>query len=143
MNTLIDFLRARLDDEDRLAREADANKENGWWWGPDAESAPERHIAHWDPTRVLAEIAAKRRILNVLEPFAAFDMHPVKAQSASREEWYVVTAARDAIKLLALPYAGHPHYREEWALNGYAPDAKERIAALPDGTITADFRVEQ
>jgi hypothetical protein len=49
----------------------------------------------WDPARVLAECAAKRRIVS----FAA-DL---------TEE-----GTDDLLRLLALPYADHPGYRQEW-----------------------------
>lgn len=48
------------------------------------------HVAAWDPTRVLAEVAAKRAILDGLPP----------------EHW--------AVRLVALPYADQPGYRDEW-----------------------------
>jgi Family of unknown function (DUF6221) len=58
--------------------------------GRDAE-----HIAAWHPTRVLAECAAKRRLLEAAGV----------ADGATREL---------LLRSLALPYAGHPDYREEW-----------------------------
>jgi hypothetical protein len=51
-------------------------------------------IARWDPARVLAECAAKRRIV---EMYAGQHGQP-----------YV-------LHFLALPYADHPDYRQEWA----------------------------
>ncbi|MGY1740154.1 MULTISPECIES: DUF6221 family protein [unclassified Blastococcus] len=53
--------------------------------GRDAE-----HIAAWHPTRVLAECAAKRRVL---------------AACAGDEE---------LLRSLAAPHADHPDFREEW-----------------------------
>ncbi|MGW4757738.1 DUF6221 family protein [Streptomyces chartreusis] len=55
-----------------------------------------RHIAEWDPARVLREIDAKRRILATL-----------------REEGGDRMFA-DIFQLLALPYADRPGYREQW-----------------------------
>jgi hypothetical protein len=52
------------------------------------------HIARWDPARVLAECAAKRRIV---EMYAGQHGQP-----------YV-------LHFLTLPYAAHPDYRQEWA----------------------------
>lgn len=57
--------------------------------GRDAE-----HIAAWHPTRVLAECRAKRQVLDA-----------VAADGATREL---------VLRSLALPYADHPDYREEW-----------------------------
>ena len=61
------------------------------------------HIVRHDPARVLAEVAAKRRIVDGLadaDPYSGY-----------------ITAtftAEDALRLLALPYADRPGYREEW-----------------------------
>ncbi len=51
-----------------------------------------RHIAHWDPARVLVECGTKRRLLE-----ECGTVGPV---------W--------PLRLLALPYADHPDYRQEW-----------------------------
>jgi hypothetical protein len=53
--------------------------------GRDAE-----HIAAWHPTRVLAECRAKRQVL----------------EACGDDE--------QVLRCLALPYADHPDYREEW-----------------------------
>jgi hypothetical protein len=57
--------------------------------GRDAE-----HIAAWHPTRVLAECRAKRQVVE-----------GVTADEATRDL---------VLRTLALPYADHPDYREEW-----------------------------
>ena len=108
---LITWLRAQLDEDDRVARRVEPNQapvdlramvtREG--------SAPFLII---DSARVLAEIDAKRRIL---------DLHPPQ-QSNGRSycdcmaedgviygEWPCLT-----VRLLALPYAGREGYREEW-----------------------------
>lgn len=67
------------------------------------------HIAEHDPARVLREIDAKRQMLStIVEGVAAFDgMDPMTT---------VIDAdvGDDLLKLLALPYADRPGYREEW-----------------------------
>jgi hypothetical protein len=50
---------------------------------------PANHIARWDPARVLAECEARRRIVTECG-------------------WETV------MRHLALPYADHPDYRDEW-----------------------------
>jgi len=72
------------------------------------------HIARHDPARVLAECAAKRRIVRRAQA----------AESALREPdlddgtYFIRRSCRDSWVLalgdLALPYADHPDYREEW-----------------------------
>jgi hypothetical protein len=118
---LITFLRARLDEDEALALAASPGP-----WHPDAESyevlaadditvcdgfalsgpqlrATTEHIARWDPARVLAEVAAKRAVVDGL---AAADPHA----------GYITGTftARHALWLLAQSYADHPDYREEW-----------------------------
>lgn len=67
-------------------------------WGPvpiaraHAYVAQAQHIAMHDPPRVLAECRAKRKI-------------------GARA---VADGDEDTLKLLALPYADHPQYREDW-----------------------------
>jgi hypothetical protein len=56
------------------------------------------HIARWDPARVLAEVDAKRQILDL-----ATDVTEMSHDTADT-----------MIRLLALPYADRPGYREEW-----------------------------
>ncbi len=55
------------------------------------------HIATWNPARVLVECEGKRRITNVVPlSTGAKVMH------------------RKVLGLLALPYADHPEYQQEW-----------------------------
>ncbi len=62
-----------------------------------------QHIACHDPARVLAEIDAKRRIIDALDV--------TEDRQIPAEAWLVGNEIKKAI---ALPYAGHPDYREEW-----------------------------
>jgi hypothetical protein len=59
------------------------------------------HIARHDPARVLAEVVAKRRILDLFTP-------PVSEWGSETLRLYGLA------QLLALPYADRPGYREEW-----------------------------
>ena len=63
-----------------------------------------KHIARHDPARVLAECAAKRRIVVNLEEF--------RGESSWDDEKNV--NGLYLLRLLALPYADHPAYREDW-----------------------------
>ncbi len=64
------------------------------------------HIARHDPARVLADVAAKRRIMDL----HAIGHDPCDAHDASFE-----SIPCDTMRLLALPYAEHESYRPEWA----------------------------
>ncbi|WP_278235224.1 DUF6221 family protein [Isoptericola sp. AK164] len=114
------FLYRRLDDDADAASEANAAR-----WSPagnavefQIRSAPLQdgvaqsrlaalnranvwHIVNWAPPRVLAEVEAKRRIIRVCldEPAVPEDLGLRRTQ---------------VLRLLSLPYAGHPHYRPEW-----------------------------
>lgn len=56
------------------------------------------HVARWQPSRVLAECEAKRRIVEEVLPIHP-DYDPLYVQ-----------------RLLALPYADHPDYDQSWRL---------------------------
>jgi len=69
------------------------------------------HIARWDPARVLAEVDAKRSILNEWQRwYTAEDMD----YDRRRTEYERAEALSVVVKLLALPYAGREGWREEW-----------------------------
>ncbi|WP_075737515.1 DUF6221 family protein [Streptomyces acidiscabies] len=143
MDDLATWLRACLDEDERLAREATAGPWSrmgqrvldpsppsdrlgiGMAVGHAAATADfnetAEHIAEHDPARVLREVDAKRRI--VAE-------HPAGAGWDGRDVDGLVcrTCAEDSsdggrsgdpfpcttLRLLALPYADRPGYREEW-----------------------------
>lgn len=120
MSDLIAWLRAQLDDDERVARAAADGPARATWTYIEDDRAlpyvvsthpgadrrmvahPEEleygpHIARHDPARVLADIAAKRAILDG----HALDTH-----------WCPMG---DALLLaLAQPYAGRDGWREEW-----------------------------
>jgi len=64
------------------------------------------HIIRWDPARVLAEVEAKRAILNEYV-LAAADLSPFDEMASGRER-----AVRAVLRLLALPYSDRPDYEE-------------------------------
>ncbi|MEU6233851.1 DUF6221 family protein [Kitasatospora sp. NPDC047058] len=129
---LVAFLRARLDEDERIARRT---RQPGYQWRNfdmdgelrDSDNAgtvayiphanDRTHIARHDPARVLAEVDAKRHIIDLYE--AAHERHLNKAErlspSAMRRRAGRREALDDTLCLLALPYAGHPDYRPEWA----------------------------
>lgn len=111
VDELITWLRAQLDDDERVARAAwpDCTPDD-----PRASDEDIRHIARWDPARVLAEVEAKRRILD-LAPAAV--MRALGTQDPDFRDGYL-DAHEEAVKLLAQPYAGRPGWREEWRAEG-------------------------
>ena len=63
--------------------------------------ADARHIASWDPSRVLAEVEAKRRVITIWE---------------TQMESYGADAAEEAVRALAQPFSDRPGFRDEWRL---------------------------
>lgn len=121
MTAIVAFLRARLDEDEQAARAA-GNRQ--WLVGdntislwPEREDdgfmswptrADARHAAKWEPARVLREIGAKRE---ALDHYERIRQHTVRSDEA-----YVLAegAVRKHIQIMALPYADHPDYRQEW-----------------------------
>lgn len=66
------------------------------------------HIARHDPARVLSEIDAKRRLL-ALHARA----HHQCVTEDGPTQWHAADPCT-TLRLLALPYADRPGYREEW-----------------------------
>ena len=117
---MVAFLRARLDEDEQAARAA-----GGRIWSVDDEGccvledgvilettgrmdayrdADVRHVAQWDPARVLAEVEAKRRILDKLDE--------IERIVDAREVWSI--DVDDLRRDLALPYRDHPDYDPAW-----------------------------
>lgn len=136
--TLVEFLRARLDEDEQMARAA--GEEGSRWtdhYGsvhaedtddpgvpvvynegrPTDEQAA--HIARHDPARVLAEVEAKRRIIELHTARGVPGGPPflwacnVCDRSPVDWEWTTLWPC-PTLRLLALPWAGHDDYREEW-----------------------------
>jgi hypothetical protein len=135
-NDLTTWLRAQLDDDAQRANEA--STQSAWWIDeagdrfvrdttrrviaecPDPDDAA--HIAGWGPKRVLAEVDAKRRLIEMHTPIV---LRRVVDSSAPQD----VTACDydtdpdgagwvaypcETLRLLALPYADRPGHRSEW-----------------------------
>lgn len=84
----------------------------GWGhdaWGLNVSEADAAHIAHHDPARVLAEVDAKRGIVGLMARMLN------AAEGDSEVDHYGgLSAAEDTLRLIALPYAGHPDYQDDW-----------------------------
>lgn len=114
MDELVDFLRAQFDEEADEARAAggdewrrqdhpldtvavyDSQGEPVVYDEGEPSEAQQVHIARHDPARVLRDVDAKRRVLDTLHEEGGDRMFA------------------DIFRLLALPYADRPGYREEW-----------------------------
>ena len=106
--TLTEFLLARIAEDEAAARVAgawlrapDGHNDDVLWSVADGQAEPFLaqyavgrhfdHIAHHDPARVLAECEAKRQLI----------------ERVGNPNWA-------GFNILALPYADHPDYQQEW-----------------------------
>ncbi len=113
------FLLARIAEDQRLAAEAAAATGQESWDGVPGVLPREAadHVAHHDPARVLAECAAKRRLVLACRD-ARPDLHLLGARPQGLDFPLPPTdqhqLAALTLALLALPYAAHPDYRPAW-----------------------------
>lgn len=145
MDDLVAWLRNRIGDDYEMAQVADALTRPPWVSQVTRDASdynegkivdgdglavvhvedqtPERavaeHIARWDPARVLAELDAKRRILDEHERTECQGhAEPwVEHGAACRYRCWVCGGDRypcATLRLLAVPYADQPGYRDEW-----------------------------
>ncbi|GAA1114875.1 DUF6221 family protein [Nocardiopsis composta] len=101
--TIVDFLNARLDEDERAAHAASPGTGG--------------------PGRARADVAAKRRIVNEYVRAYREQMSAVAGASGTRggtpgapEAWGALHAWRKAVEHLAAAYAGHPDYDRSWAV---------------------------
>ena len=115
------FLLARIAEDKRIAADAAAagGREE---WDPDADAADPphvaEHVARYDPARVLAECAAKRRLVLACRDSRP-DLHFLGARPNGMADFPLTPTdqhqlAALTLALLALPYAEHSDYRAEW-----------------------------
>jgi hypothetical protein len=126
MDDLIAFLNARLDEDAETAKAPeswtafDENESTGTR-RVDVDHSIERvvactrawrgvHIARYDPARALCEVAARRRIIQVMEA----QMKATLSLDEAQRKW-VTASATAVLRLLAAVYADHTEYRQEWA----------------------------
>ena len=118
---LVEFLTARLDEDERAARAARPGP-----WSVDGSSViathptdevvdyteSADHIARHDPARVLREVGAKR---SLIQRYKQPEESPDLPRSFNKLTAGVERAVLDEVfRSLALPYADHPDYDEAW-----------------------------
>jgi len=115
MITLAEFLLARFTDD--LERAEFVSRQR-----PDGTGDLEPWRLSWhdeydllciEPSRAIAEVEAKRKIVALHTCPCPDDCGECGACSGAHMS-DPVPAPCDTLKLLALPYAGHPDHREEW-----------------------------
>jgi hypothetical protein len=107
VDDLVTWLRAQLDDDERAARAVEGIR-MPWYFDHIDEAARPLVDLALDPARVLAEVDAKRRLLD-LHPYAGLLSAPESCESC-----VVIPGPCPTLRLLALPYADRPGCRPEW-----------------------------
>lgn len=142
MDDLVQFLHARLDEDEQIARRADEEPWRLKTLGRHDQAAVSTnattglvqldgaratangvHIVRHDPVRVLAEVEAKRKLLALHEPH----QQPGRYSDVNdRATWMMCCSMCqvdmvqesdwpcETMRLLALPYADHPNYSKDW-----------------------------
>jgi hypothetical protein len=122
MNTLREFLLARILEEETLAQCAiDAHETGHRWDIRDPADGP--HFMHWNPWRVLSGCVAKRLIIAAhrdvgpgldrrAEPDRALKAHA--CSTCGQYDEYAIDWPCYTLRVLALDWVDHPDYRQEW-----------------------------
>ena len=112
------FVLDRIAEDQRLAVAAAAAHEQGGADGDPPSPQVAAHVTRHEPARVIADCTARRRIA-----VACRDVGPDLSFLGSRPphlENFLFSPADQhqlaalTLALLALPYADHRHYRQEW-----------------------------
>lgn len=113
MSALTDFLFARIADDHATANGIELEDHlvppnmNGLYWG----NGPYAEV-HVTKERLLAECTAKREIVHYL----AIDADEEPAGQGTKSAADLAEGATQVLRLLAMPYAGHPDSDEAWRL---------------------------
>jgi hypothetical protein len=149
MSDIIEFLKARIAEDERAARNASpgpwtfsdiASVGGGTIYDPtvaianvewDTERVDSRirrtrpdwqadatgdHIARHNPTRVLAECAAKRAIIEQHSLEVAAQQDTWRSRDDVNANKMDAACLLPVLRTLAAVYADHPDYQQEWAL---------------------------
>jgi hypothetical protein len=109
--TIIEFLEARIDEDEARAFAANAWASHGGptqWIGQPGDRLVGRlgaggpHIAAWSPHRVLAECAAKRSMIDLYRNGAVGEVF-------EGQRWV------NPLEPFAAIYKDHPDYQQEWS----------------------------
>lgn len=125
MTTLVDFLLARIAEDEVVAQAARPDEYLKTYGRSELKVGATDGYSHVavTTTRVLAECESKRRVVDEAAKVSGLSVM-VNVERSNIAYWdidgddWAVPEEHDAglrlLRLLALPYADHPDYREEW-----------------------------
>jgi hypothetical protein len=123
MDTLREFLLARILEEESLAQHAIDAHEPGYRWEQSVDTPDDAHQAHWNPWRVLSSCVAKRLVIAAhrdvgpgLDRRADADraLKPRACSTCGQYDEYAIEWPCYTLRVLALDWVEHPDYRLEW-----------------------------
>lgn len=106
--TIVEFLEARLDEDEADATEADGDRLLAWSKHDKMVIVDSGFMQTFTPSRILREVAAKRAIIADHRRFMAEERRRMNGWVPN--EWDLPT-----LKALASVYSDHPDYQQEWA----------------------------
>lgn len=117
MNELLVWLRAQLDEDERLIAEHPDGEDYGdggrGIWAEEESNYPCAPYLRISKARALADLAVKRGLVDAIAAFTA----PIRASemAGAQGEFSAIRAQYARIaRELTPPYVGRPGYREEW-----------------------------
>jgi hypothetical protein len=122
MTTLREFLLERIMEDETLAQAAIDAHGPGHRWN-EAATSDGAHFVHWNPWRVLSGCVAKRLIIAAhrdvgpgldrrADPDLALKTHA--CSTCGQYDEYAIDWPCYTLRVLALDWVDHPHYRQEW-----------------------------
>lgn len=112
---IVAWLRARLDEDEKAAADARDDVES-WWQDPAQDSPAELHIARHSPERVLREVEAARRVLDMWQDPDTIEESINYAVSSADYQIASADTVDRIVRVMASAYADHPDYRAQWSV---------------------------
>jgi hypothetical protein len=109
--TLTEFLLARIAEDEKIGHSREWHEEMCDWCSPDPDDGGRFPCDCKVPARVLAECAAKRRIVEANRHWGG-----VADANWEQRDAGVADGLEDAMRLLAAVYDSHSDYDEAWRL---------------------------
>lgn len=117
MSGLVEFIRARLDDDERAANDANPDptgRQSAVFNSLACYSGDILFVKRWTASRVLSEIDAKRAILDLHD--GAHECSTYRHGEIDNCTWCLDAEECSTALLLAAPFRDHPDFSTAWAV---------------------------